>query len=265
MNNILVPLGTSDKAINTLMYAIDFAKDFGASVYVIDVFTVIPTASTLANVEEKIVNSSMSQLRELINRVDTKGVPVKLATYNGDIIDGLKELDKELGIDLILIAPRSNDINEALYLGSTTGRIVKQTNIPTLVVPKESSYQGYHKILVAFRSGVLNRRSILNPLFRIKEKCKPDIDLLLVKTPNYKEEDLSINTSLLDITKNVTITQNTTTYMGVLEHFQEKSPDLLVVFRRRRGFFKKLWERSTILKSEFFVPIPLLILSVKKD
>ena len=68
----------------------------------------------------------------------------------------------------------------------------------------------------------------------------------------------------MDISKNLTISENATTYLGVLEHFRTKQPDMLCVFRRKRGFFKKLWEKSTILKSEFFAPVPVLVLSVKK-
>ncbi|WP_367186844.1 hypothetical protein [Maribacter confluentis] len=69
----------------------------------------------------------------------------------------------------------------------------------------------------------------------------------------------------MDISSQMTFTQNQTTYLGVLEHFQAQHPDLLCVFRRKRGFFKKLWEKSTISKAEFYAPVPVLVLSVKKD
>ena len=197
--------------------------------------------------------------------MDTKGIDVKIATYNGDIVDGLKEVCKELEIDLIIIAPRSNDINEELYLGNTSGRIIKQTNIPTLIVPRGTSYAPIKSILTAFKSGILKRTKVLLPLTYIVEKFKSEVNLLLVKTPGYSEDDLQVNTALLDISRNLTISDNPTTYHGVLEHLQSKKPDLLCVFRRKRGFFKKLWEKSTILKSEFYAPIPVLVLSVKKD
>jgi hypothetical protein len=89
--------------------------------------------------------------------------------------------------------------------------------------------------------------------------------LLFVKTPGYTDDDLKINTALMDISTQLTLTQNSTTYLGVLEHFQSQHPDLLCVFRRKRGFFKKLWEKNTISKSEFYAVIPVLVLSVKKD
>jgi len=265
MNNILVPLGTSPDSHETLNYAIDFASEFGCEVYVMDVFTVITSVGSLANVEEKVASSNREKIKEIIAQVDTKGIAIKIASYNGDIIDGLEEIDKKLGIDLIILAPRSNDVNEELYLGNTSGRIIKQTNIPTLIVPKGTKYIPLKNVLVAFKSGILKRSKVLHPLIAIINNYQSIVNLLLVKTPGYSEEDLKINTALLDLSKNLTISENQTTYLGVLEHFKEKKPDLLCVFRRKRGFFKKLWEKSTIAKAEFYAPIPVLVLSVKKD
>lgn len=265
MNNILVPIGTSPDSPQTLQYAIDFAAHFGAKVFVMDVFSVTTAVGSLANVEEKVAKSSKEQLKEVIDKVDTKSTDIKIATYNGDIIDGLNSINKELGIDLIIISPKSNDIQEELYLGNTSGRIIKQTDIPALIVPKGTVFKPMKKILTAFGSGILKRNSILNPLITIKNKFKSEISLLLVKRPGYSEDDLKVNTALMDLSKQLTITENATTYLGVMEHFQKEHPDVLCVFRRKRGFFKKLWEKNTILKSEFYVPIPVLVLSVKKD
>ncbi|MGD1947339.1 MAG: universal stress protein [Croceivirga sp.] len=265
MNNILVPLGTSPDCHETLSYAIDFASEFGCKVYVMDVFTVITSVGSLANVQEKVASSNREKIKEVIAQVDTKGIDIKIASYNGDIVVGLEEIDKELGIDLIILAPRSNDVKEEFYLGNTSGRIIKQTNIPTLIVPKEMEYKPIKNILVAFKSGVLKRSRILQPLHVIKDKHNALVNLLLVKTPGYSEDDLKLNTALLDVSKNLTLTESQTTYLGVLEHFKEKQPDMLCVFRRKRGFFKKLWEKSTILKSDFYVPIPVLVLSTQKD
>ena len=62
----------------------------------------------------------------------------------------------------------------------------------------------------------------------------------------------------------LTVTENATTFQGVLEHIKTHNPDMLCVFRRKRGFFKKLWEKNTILKKEFHCNIPLLVLAGKQ-
>jgi hypothetical protein len=91
----------------------------------------------------------------------------------------------------------------------------------------------------------------------------PEVNSLFVKTAGYKEEDLVIDKDLSKLQTTFTITENATTFQGVLEHFKTHNPDILCVFRRKRGFFKKLWEKNTVLKQEFHTSIPLLILKGK--
>lgn len=264
MRNILVPVGNPENAQETLQYAADFAAAFGAQVYAMEVLNVTTRAGDLANLKEKVVESSQERLRELISGLDRNKEGIKIATYAGEFIDAIKDLGRELEIDLIIIAPRSVEMDESLYLGNTTGRLIKRTNIPTLIVPKGIVFKPYKKILTAFRSGVLKRKRILDPLIAIRDKFRAEVSLLLVKTPNYTDEDLMINTGLMDIARRVTMTEQATTYLGVLEHIQSSEADLLCVFRRKRGFFSNLWEKNTIPKSEFSSRIPVLVLSVKK-
>lgn len=264
MKNILVPIGTSERAVETLQYAVDFAAEFSATVFVMDVIKVKSAAGSLANFKEKVVQNSKEQLKEIIGNVQAKSVEIKIATYTGELIDGLKEIDAALGIDLIIIAPRSNDIREELYLGNTSGSIIKRTNIPTLVVPRGTVFTPFTSVLAAFKSGILKRKRILNALEAINDRFNTTVRMLLVKTPGYSDDDLKVNPALMDISSQLTITENATTYQGVLENFHSNQPDLLCVFRRKRGFFKKLWESNTILKSEFHASIPVLILSDMK-
>ena len=265
MKNILVPIGTGSNSGETLQYAVDFATAFSAQVFVMDVFSVSAKTGSLTNISKKVAESSKERLKEVIGKVDSQGIAIKIATYNGEITDGLKQIDRELGIDLIIIAPRSNDIREELYLGNTTGKIIKRTDIPTLIVPKGTVFAPFKTALTAFKSGVLKKKRMLEPLLTFQKKFGTSINLLLVKTPGYDQDDLKVDPALMDISEQLTLTENATTYQGVLEHFQSHQPDLLCVFRRKRGFFKKLWEKNTILKSEFFVKIPVLMLRVKKD
>lgn len=264
MKNILVPIGNPESAQETLKYALDFAKCFHAQLYVMEVLNVSTRAGDLANIKKKVVESSKERMREIIGVLGEDGKNIKITTYTGDIVDGLNNIAKELSIDLIIIASRSVEIDEDLYLGNTTGRIIKRTDLPTLVIPKGTNFKPYKNILTAFRSGVLKRNRILNPLIAMKDEFDANVNLLLVKTPKYTDDDLKINTALMDIASQVTMTEHASTYLGTLEHMQSHNPDLLCVFRRKRGFFKNLWEKNTIQKAEFSARIPVLVLSVKK-
>ena len=199
----------------------------------------------------------------MVNASDKKDVNIQLIAAKGSLIDTVETIHDELGIDLIIVWAKSNSIKEELFLGKTAGSLVKQTEIPMLTVPEGYVYKPVKNILTAFKSGNIKSKTAVKPLQFITEKFNAKVNLLLVKTPNYTEEDLVIHQDLQDLQDTLTVTENATTFQGVLEHSKTHNPDMLCVFRRKRGFFKKLWEKSTILKEEFYTNVPLLILKGK--
>ena len=86
------------------------------------------------------------------------------------------------------------------------------------------------------------------------------INLLQVKTPKLDAADLELNKTLESLIDKLIPTKNATVYQGVLEFLHEENPDMLCVIRRKRGFFKKLWENDRVKKVDFDSHIPLLVL-----
>lgn len=263
MKHILVPIGSTDNAQNTLQYAIDFASEIDANIFVFRAYNVQTKAGTIINVNAIIERETNLYLRTLVNASDRKNVTIKLISAKGNVVDSVEAIDTEIGIDLVIVGAKSNSIKEELFLGKTAGSLVKQTEIPLLVVPEGYNYAPISNILTAFRSGKVKSKTVLKPLEFVVEKFKANVNLLLVKTPKYKEEDLVLHDHLQNLQAGLTISENATIFQGVLEHIKTHNPDLLCVFRRKRGFFKKLWEKNTILKEEFYSNVPLLVLKGK--
>lgn len=260
MQNILVPIGSTENAKNTLQFAIDFAAQVNAKVYVFRAYSAQTKAGTIININAIIERETNLYLRTMVNAVDSKGVAVNLIAAKGNTVDSVLAIDEEIGIDLIIVGAKSNSIKEDVFLGKTAGSLVKQTNITVLTVPNGYTFSPIKNILMAFKSGKIKSKSALQPLQFLVAKFKCKVNLLLVKTPDYSESDLILNDDLKALQSTLTVTENRTTFQGVLEHFQTHQPDMLCVFRRKRGFFQKLWEKNTVLKKEFHTSLPLLIL-----
>ena len=260
MKNILVPVGESENAKNLVQYAIDFSAAFDATLYVVQVYNVYTKAGTMIKVDHIIEREGQESLKQLISELDTKGVTVIPRTIKGALIETLELAAKHNSIDLIMIEPKTTSIKDEVFLGKTSGKIIKKTNIPTLIVPEDYTFKPFNKILMAMKSTVIKRVGVLNPLQVIKTHFQATVNLLLVKTSNYKEGDFEENDELLEMVNNTTTTENATTFQGVLEHFQSNNPDMLCVVRRKRGFFAKKWEKNTILKKNFHSSKPVLVL-----
>jgi nucleotide-binding universal stress UspA family protein len=264
MKNILVPVGSSKNAVSHLQYAIDFARVFEAKVYVVQVYNVFTKAGTIIKIDHILERESQEFLTNLVSKIDTKGVEVITRTFKGDLIDTLELASKTSDIDLFLIEPRTNSINDEVFLGKTSGKIIKLTEIPALIVPEGYIFKPVSNILTAVKSAIIRKDSVLRPLQLIKESFKAKVNLLLVKTPYHQEGDFEVNEELSQVSDKVITTENATTFQGVLEHFQSIHPDLLCVVRRKRGFFTKKWEKNVIYKKDFHSSIPVLVLSGMK-
>ena len=264
MKNILVPVGSSKNAISHLQYAVDFAKAFNAKLFVVQVYNVFTKAGTLIKVEKIIERESLAFLNDLISKIDNKGVDITVKTLKGDLIDTLELACESANVDLVLVEPRTNSISDEVYLGKTSGRIIKQMEVPALIVPEGYKFSKPSNILMAIKSAIIKKKGVLKPLADLNKKFDANVDLLLVKTPYHNEGDFDLNTELLGMVKNITRSENATTFQGVLEHFQSHNPDMLCVVRRKRGFFAKKWEKNTILKKDFYSRIPVLVLSGMK-
>ncbi len=260
MKNILVPVGSSKNAQSHLQYAIDFAEAFGAKLFVVQVYNVYTKAGTMIRVDDIIERESKAFLKDLISNVDTKNVEVVAKTLKGKLVDTLELASKKAEIDLIMIEPRTNSIRDEVFLGKTSGKIIKQTQIPALIVPEGYTFKPFSNILMAVKSAIIKKKNALDPLLSVKNNFKAATNLLLVKTPYYKEGDFNVETGLLESVDNITKTENATTFQGVLQHLGAFNPDILCVVRRKRGFFTKKWEKNVILKKDFSSRIPVLVL-----
>jgi nucleotide-binding universal stress UspA family protein len=260
MKHILVPIGSTENAQKTLQYAIDFATEINAKIFVFRAYSSQTKAGTMINVDAIIARETSLYLRTMVNSCNTRNIDIKLIAAKGSVVDSVASIDYELGIDLVIVGTKSNSIKEGLFLGKTAGSLVKHSDVAVLAIPEGYKYTPVSKVLVAFKSGIIKSKTILKPLQFILDKFNAEANLLLVKTPNYTEEDLVLTANLASLQHTLTVTENATTFQGVLEHIKTQNPDMLCVFRRKRGFFKKLWEKNTILKEEFYSNVPLLVL-----
>ena len=67
MKNILVPIGSSENSINTLQYAIDFANEVDANVFVLRAYNVQSKAGTMIDVDAILERESNLYMRSMIN------------------------------------------------------------------------------------------------------------------------------------------------------------------------------------------------------
>lgn len=264
MKNILVPVGANKNAVSNLQYAIDLAAEFDANVYVVSVFQELSKVGNFTKVNAIIKEDTEKRLAEVVSQVDKKEVSVVTHPIKGGIVDGIVRFNKHIPVDLMILSPRCNSISDEVYLGNTSGKLLKETNIPLLIVPEGLAFSKPKKILMAFKNGIFEKKKALAPVRLFIENFKTEVALLHVETPETTKEMKQISKGLKKLKNSYKHVENATTFQAVLEHSQSYKPDMLCVVRRKRGFFHKLFEKNIILKKEFHTSKPLLVLQVQE-
>lgn len=261
MKNILVPVGSNDHALNTLQYAIDFAQAENAKIYLVHVYTSPKISGSVLGLDNIMERDSKEVLKDHLAKVDIKNVDIVTSTLKGhSIIDTLKQIMKLLQIDLIISSTKNDGADDTLFLGKITGNIIKDTEVPVLIIPAKVKFKPIKKILMTIKSGSIKSVVTLDVLGKIQRTFDAKINLLQVKTPKLDAADLELNKTLESLIDKLIPTKNATVFQGVLEFLHEEDPDMLCVIRRKRGFFKKLWENDRVKKVDFDSNIPLLVL-----
>ena len=263
MQNILVPIGVSKFAIATLTFAINFAKHFNSSVYVIDAYPLHTSRASITNLNARLEEENRQRIKGMIGIVAPNSKNIKIVGSEQDLIGTIKKLNHTIGLDLIITAPHSNEIDEEIFLGRIAGSLIKRTKVAVLVAPLDKKFSPPKKMLLAFKSGEVRYSSLLDTMIRIQDKFKVKLKLLLVKVPGFSNRNHQLNDQLMKRSEQLIYSENATVYQGVLEHFQLNNPDMLVVFKRERGFFEKLWESDVVYKKDFYCKVPLLVLKNK--
>ena len=263
MKNILVPVGSTVNAVSNLQYAIDIAQEVGAFVYAISVFQEFSKVGGLTKVNSIIKEDTQDHLNYVLGEVDHKDVTVIAHPIKGGVVESVERFHKHVKIDLMILSPRSNSLKEDVYLGAVSGKLIKSTNIPALIVPEGANFTRPKRMLMAFKSGSFPKKKTLEPVRAILDSFKTKLQLLHVETPETTEEMRKVSGKLKRLGETYVQSENLTTFQAVIEHFQSHDPDMVCFVRRKRGFFKKLWEKNTVLKKEFYTSKPLLVLSLQ--
>ncbi|WP_296381417.1 universal stress protein [Winogradskyella sp.] len=249
MKTFLVPISSLREKKATLIYAIDYAKVVGAEM--------------IYGIQLNEINEE-DHLEEIMAHAKKQGISINFRFFEGDTLDYIKEFCTDYNIDLIIASARTPKTNDKLYLDELSGSIVKKTEMPVLLIPENYEYKTINTVLTAIKSGIIKAKGSLIPLEHMLIAAKADMTLLQIKTPSYLPEDLMFDKDLAILTSKYYSSENATLFQGVLEYIHVINPDMICVFRRKRGFFEKLWNDVTLdhslNKADFESRVPVLVL-----
>lgn len=191
MKKILLPTDFSDCATKAARVAMDIAKVQDAELHflhIIDIpadwITIVSKAETTlyADITKK-VNDHQQQLSQLVSEAKREGLRAqKHLLYNQDY-KGILTYAGDQKVDMIVMGSHGASGFREWLIGSNAQRVVRNAEVPVLVVKGEVAEVKADRLLVHNDFEIDELESFV-PVVNLAKELNAKMDLLLVCTPN---------------------------------------------------------------------------------
>jgi universal stress protein A len=139
LQKILVPIDFSDRSKKALNYALAFAKQFKASLLLINVVQVTYIGGEFGAVEyplptDELADSSEKRLTALARESVQNQVPYRVLIKTGHVMAEIVNAAKEFDVDLIIVSTHGFTGFKHVLLGSTAEAVIRHAPCPVLTV-----------------------------------------------------------------------------------------------------------------------------------
>jgi nucleotide-binding universal stress UspA family protein len=133
-----VPVDFSNPSRELLRYAVDFAREFRASLLLLHVVQRINVPSRVVyyatQMQMTVLHGGMTKLAEWARRLVPDDVVAEQMVRAGEPYEVINRLARREQVDLVIVATHGRSGLKRLFLGSTAGRVLRHAPCPVLVV-----------------------------------------------------------------------------------------------------------------------------------
>lgn len=263
---ILLPTDFSDNATLAGDFAIDICRRANATLFVLHAYD-MPYAnrSMSTSLLEIMRDNAESNMKQYEEKLNGKDINTKTLVRLGNPIRTIKEMSKNLGIDLVVMGTKGASGLEELLLGSNASAVIQGTDVPVLIIPPKSTLNGFDKILLATDLNFKGKRRPLERLAELARLYNSEVEILHVQNSTAEQGSREFIDDILgDIPHNYFVTKSDDIEQAILSHCESRDVDLLATIPKQYGFFEGLFHTSLTSKLAYHTSVPMLALHEPK-
>lgn len=273
IGKILVPVDYSAHSANAMAFAIPLAKKANARLIIFHAFPIqIPPTSvglgqmpvlTLEEQTQLAIQSMETFLKESAIGSDVK---YDKRIVPGPLVECISEINKEEGIDLIVMGTKGATGLKETFVGSNTARVMEDIDCAVLVVPEQAKYEPLDKIAFAYDNTEEqeNEEQRMEILRSISSLYNSYLEIVTVENPDDIEDKETIendlHAKLKGIEKKIDVIVHKNVELALYDYIDHEHVNLLTIFKQKHSFLDRLFRESLTRKLAYHVKIPLLAL-----
>ncbi len=142
MKNIIVPVDFSEQSEYALKTAASLARKYGASLLMVHMLELADgifstTDNSSAQQAVFLIKAAEKRFTQFLDKDYLDGISITKIVKPHKVFAELNDIAKEHGADLIVMGSHGSDGLEEIFVGSNTERVVRNADIPVLVVKEE--------------------------------------------------------------------------------------------------------------------------------
>lgn len=243
MKKILVPVDFSKPAENALRVAAELAKKNDAELHVLHVVemaeTLFGTEQFNVNDEQIIFFMKMAKKRftKFLEKPYLEGLKVVDSVEVGSPTMGIKELEENENIDLVIMGSNGASGIDEILIGSNTEKVVRHSKVPVLVVKQEFEHLDLKNIVFASNFEEENLDAFKKAQ-TFADSFHAKLHLLYVNLPGnqfYSSEEITqqiksfIDKADMSDFENIKIYNDYTIELGVINGAKSLNADLIAM------------------------------------
>lgn len=261
--NIVTGIDFSPCSLNAVAYAAGLCSSLNVSLVVVHAYRASSKAGVLTSIDRHVRKTAREEISKALEpiRVKYPDLNIEEVVRRADPMDAILWAVKKYHAELIIVGTQGTHESPAVFIGSTTGSLIKLGNAPVLAIPGICSFVSYARVLFAVKHPYVASRDVLTPFLTLMDHFNPSVELLHVTRDSTPDLSRFPNPyPIAPHTHTLHTSDSDNIYQSVQAYLKDHSADLLVVISRLRGFFEGLFAQSATSTTMFNSELPILVL-----
>ncbi|XHP72856.1 hypothetical protein KCTC52924_00592 [Arenibacter antarcticus] len=273
MNTVFYATDRSEREVPVLKFAYNLSREMGAKLIVLYVHKMEPLRVSVSRPLEQIAYHVIQEQKEILKAYCEKHIGSGLDPANivlevvqrDSITNAILEASKEFKSDLILIGRKDKHSERGLLVGDIGKELQDKVSCPLLIIPNTKFSKAIDTILYAtdFEEADILAIKTLVPMAKL---LKSKIEIIHISTEKEYagKEQMEWFKEMLEQQVDYENIGFQLIFSDAIEEklktfSDEIGADILVLLERKeKGFFQKIFHKSLVKKMESHISIPLM-------
>lgn len=271
MKTIIIPTDFSPVATNAMNYAVEMAKQMGASVLLFNVYqipvtmTEVPVMLVSADELKKSSEQQLAELKRSIEHVTSGTVKVYTESRLGNTVDELEILSNNIKPFAVVMGTRGATGMDRVLFGSTTLTAMRHLTWPLIVVPPGKQFgNGIKKIGFACDFKKVVETTPTQVIKDFVNTFQAEFHVLNVDYQNRQfgpetpEESLLLHTLFEDLKPEYHFIEYPDVEDGINQFAEKNNLDLIITIPKKHKLLESLFRKSSSKQLVFESHVPVM-------